>query len=74
MEVRFYNHVSKSILKSALISAFTIIIMGAYSKVILLVLLSNFAQCWVPRESMLRGSSVHKAMRTAQNLKVILIE
>ena len=30
--------------------------------------------CWVPRESVLRGSSAHKAMRTAQNLKVTLIE
>ena len=43
------------------------------SKVILLVLLSNFAQCWVPWESVLWGSSVHKAMWTAQNLKVPLI-
>ena len=30
--------------------------------------------CWVPRESVLRGSSVHKATHTAQNLKVTLIE
>ena len=30
--------------------------------------------CWVPRESVLRGSSVHKATRTVQNLKVTLIE
>ena len=30
--------------------------------------------CWVPRESVLRGSSAHKATRTAQNLKVTLIE
>ena len=32
--------------------------------------------CWVPRESVLRGSSAHKAtrLRTAQNLKVTLIE
>ena len=53
---------------------FTIIILEAYSKVILLVLLSNFAQCWVPRESMLRGSSAQKATHTEQNLKVTLIE
>ena len=38
---------------------FTIIILGAYSKVILLVLLSNFAQCLVPRKSVLRVSSAH---------------
>ena len=30
--------------------------------------------CWVPRESVLWGSSAHKATRTAQNLKVTLIE
>ena len=30
--------------------------------------------CWVPRESVLRGSSARKATRTAQNLKVTLIE
>ena len=30
--------------------------------------------CWVPRESVLRGSSAHKATCTAQNLKVTLIE
>ena len=30
--------------------------------------------CWVPRKSVLRGSSAHKATLTAQNLKVTLIE
>ena len=30
--------------------------------------------CRMPRESVLRGSSAHKAMRSAQNLKVTLIE
>ena len=44
------------------------------SKVTLLEWLSKFAQCWVPRESVLRGSGVHKATSTAQNLKVTLIE
>ena len=43
-------------------------------KVTLLEWLSKFALCWVPRESVLRGSSTHKATRNAQNLKVKLIE
>ena len=40
------------------------------SKVTLLEWISKFAQCWVPRESVLWGSGVHKATSTAQNLKV----
>ena len=44
------------------------------SKVTLLEWLSKFARCCVPRESVLRGSSAHKATRTAQNLKVTLLE
>ena len=44
------------------------------SKFTLLEWLSKFAQCWVPRESVLWGSGAHKATSTAQNLKVTLIE
>ena len=53
---------------------FTITIIALVSKVNLLEWLSKFAQCWVPRESVLRGSGAHKATSTAQNLKVTLIE
>ena len=53
---------------------FTIIIIALVSKVTLLEWLSKFAQCWVPRESVLRGSGAHKATSTAQNLKVTLME
>ena len=37
------------------------------------ICLSKFAQCWVPRGSVIWGSSVHKATSTMQNLKVTLI-
>ena len=55
-----------------LISGVVIIVL--VSKVHILVTLSNFAWCWMPRESVLLGSSAHNAMRTAQNLKVPLID
>ena len=51
-----------------------VMLIALVSKVTLLEWLSKFAQCWVPRESVLRGSGAHKATSTAQNLKVTLIE
>ena len=51
-----------------------ITLIALVSNVTLLEWLSKFAQCWVPRESVLRGSGAHKATSTAQNLKVTLIE
>ena len=53
---------------------FTIIILGAYSKVILLVLLSNFAQCMLPCARLNPVARIPWAPSTAQNLKVTLIE
>ena len=53
---------------------FTIIILGAYSKVILLVLLSNFAQCPLPCARLNPVARIPWAPSTAQNLKVTLIE
>ena len=49
-------------------------IIALVSKVHLLVVLSNFVQYWVSRESMIQVSSTHKATSTAQNLKVPLID
>ena len=51
-----------------------VMLIALVSKVTLVEWLSKFAQCWVPRESVLRGSGAHKATSTAQNLKVTLIE
>ena len=51
-----------------------VVMIALVSKVHILVALSNFAWCWMPRESVLLGSSVHNAMRTVQNLKVPLID
>ena len=53
---------------------FTIIILGAYSKVILLVLLSNFAQCAMPCASLNPVAQIPCAPSTTQNLKVTVIE
>ena len=51
-----------------------VVIIALVSKVHILAALSNFAWCWMPRESVLLGSSAHNAMRTVQNLKVPLID
>ena len=53
---------------------YTIIILGAYSKVILLVLLSNFAQCLLPFVRLNPVAQIPWAPSTAQNLKVTIIE
>ena len=60
--MNFYNHHNSVSFKSHSISvAFKFFAVN--SKVVI-----------VPRKSVLRGSSAHKATRTAQNLKVTLIE
>ena len=51
-----------------------VMLIALVSKVTLLAWLSKFVKCWVPRESVLRGSGAHKATSTAQNLKFTLIE
>ena len=51
-----------------------LILIALVSRITLLEWLSKFAQCWVPRESVLWGSGAYNATSTAQNLKVTLIE
>ena len=51
-----------------------VMLIALVSKITLLEWLSKFAQCWVPRESVLQGSSMHKARCNCAKFKSTLID